>query len=108
MEFIQNQKVIAKLFEAGDKLEKPRQVDHWIYFSSEKDRECFIGYAVQNKFKIERKEKTGNKTNDLKLQISRTDKVDMKSITSITMLLRKEAAKCNGHYDGWETFVIKQ
>jgi hypothetical protein len=106
-EFMQNQKVIIRLQKEGDKLNKERQVDHWLYFSTEADRNCFISYAVQKNFKIESKEKTANLSHPFKLHLSRTDKVDMASISKITLELRRQAKKCNGEYDGWETFVIK-
>lgn len=106
-ETIQNQKVVLKLSEAGDKLLKARKVDHWIYFKTATDRDCFEAYAVKNKFKIELKDKTGPEGKVFKLQMSRTDKVDIPAITEITLRLRKEAAACGGDYDGWETFAIK-
>jgi hypothetical protein len=107
LETMSNQKVVIKLQEAGDKLDKPRQVDHWIIFTTEKDRNCFVSYLVHHNFKIETKEKAVNTKNQFKLHISRTDKVDLPSINKLTLELRKEAKKCNGDYDGWETFVIK-
>lgn len=108
LEFMANDKVLSKLTEAGDKLEKERKVDHWIYFSSENDRDCFINYVIQKNFKIENKDKVSNGMRPYKLQISRVDKVDIGSISRNTLNLRKEAAKCHGEYDGWETFVIKE
>jgi Family of unknown function (DUF695)/Regulator of ribonuclease activity B len=106
-ETMANQKVVIKLQEAGDKLDKPRQVDHWIYFPTEKDRNCFVPYLVQHNFKIETGEKRADSKERIKLHILRTDKVDLPSINKLTLELRKEAKKCNGDYDGWETFVIK-
>lgn len=106
-EYMQDEKVVMQLYNAGDKLEKERQVDHWIYFSSEADLSCFTNYVKEHDFKVEAKEKTDDADRPYKLQISRVDKVDMSSITRITLTLRKEAQKCNGDYDGWETFVIK-
>ena len=106
-EYMQNQKVIQHLEDSGDKLEKARKVDHWIYFHTETDRNCFINYITKHNFKIELKEKTDDANRPYKLQISRVDKVDLPSISGITIDLRKESKKCNGDYDGWETLVIK-
>lgn len=107
-EYMSNTKVVMNLSNAGDKLEKPRQVDHWIYFANEADRKCFIAYCERNKYKIESAEKVEKYKLPFQLQISRTDKVDVGSISAITLELRKEATKCKGDYDGWETFVIKE
>ena len=106
-ETMANQKVIIKLQEAGDNLDKSRQVDHWIYFPTEKDRNCFVPYLIQHNFKVEPEEKTADTNQRIKLHISRTDKVDLPSINKLTLELRKEAKKCNGDYDDWETIVIK-
>jgi len=105
--YMQNEKVLMQLQNAGDKLEKERQVDHWLYFKTESDRECFIQYATQAHFKLESKEKDVTLALPFKLQLSRIDKVDAPTINKITLELRKQAKKCKGDYDGWETFVIK-
>jgi len=106
-EYMQNQKVLVQLQKAGDKLEKARQVDHWIYFPTEPDRNCFILYAKQNHFRIELTEKATDTKQPYKLQMSRIDKVDASSITRVTLGLIKAARKCNGDYDGWETVLVK-
>lgn len=106
-EYMRNEKVVTQLFNAGDKLDKERQVVHSIYFSTEKDRKSFILYATSNKFRIVSKEKIDRTTMPLKLQISRIDKVQLETITKITVDLQKQVKRCNGEYDGWETFVIK-
>ena len=106
LEYMLNQKVLANLTKAGDKLEKERVVDHFIFFATEKDQDCFITYATAQHFKVESKEQiTGPKP--FKLHITRTDKVDAVSITPITLELRKQASRCKGDYNGWETVVVK-
>lgn len=104
LEYMQNEKLLMALEKQGDKLAKERRVDHWIYFSTENDINCFIPYAVQQGFKVEGKE---NKDKAFKLHISRSDKVDLSSISKITAELRKGAKQCKGVYDGWETVVVK-
>ena len=101
-----NEKVLAKLQEAGDKLDKERLVDHWFYFSNAKSRNSFILYAKAKGFKIESKEmRDGAKP--FQLHISRVDKVDLPSISKLTLELRREARKYDGDYDGWEAFVVR-
>lgn len=107
IEYISNQKVIMRLQKAGDKLDTPRQVDHWLYFKTESDRECFVYYAVSKKFRIEAKEKGGNVSFPFTVHISRTDRIDLASINQLTLSLKEEAKKCKGDYDGWETVVVK-
>jgi len=107
LEYMSNEKVIMNLQKAGDGLVAPRQVDHWLYFKTEADRNQFITYAVKEKFKIESQKILKEVPLQYQLQISRTDKVDIESISTITIALRKKAKELNGDYDGWETFVVK-
>jgi len=87
--------------------DNPRQVDHFIYFSTEPDREYYITYIQKHHFKIESREKLLTLPKPFKLQISRLDMVDLSSMSKLTLALRIEAEKCRGDYDGWETLVIK-
>lgn len=106
MEYMHNEKVVAKLNEAGDKLDKERLIDHWLYFPDAKSRDSFVVYAKTKSFKIESKEmRAGAKP--FQLHISRVDKVDLPSISQLTLQLRREAKKYNGDYDGWETIVVR-
>ena len=106
MDYMADEKVVMNLSQAGDKLDKPRPVDHWLYFNTEGDREAFIKYAQQSGFKVEGKEKKQTAL-PFELHLSRTDKADINSIHAITTTLRKKARELHGSYDGWETFVIK-
>ena len=102
-----NEKLLKKLQEAGDQSGKERPVDHFLYFATEIDQQCFILYILKQRFKIVVKEKTDDSKRPFKLQISRTDKVDLSTISAITIDLKRVAMKCNGEYDGWETAVVK-
>lgn len=106
-EYMQNQKVLNQLQKAGDKLDQERTVDHFLYFKNKNDRSCFTLYATQYGFKLEALEMTADPISPFKLHISRTDKLDLASISKITIELRKEAKKCNGSYDSWETVLVR-
>ncbi len=107
LDYMGNEKILISLKKAGDKLEKARPVDHWAYFKTEVDRNCFIIYAAKNNFSITSKETSDVTGYPFKLTFSRTDKVDLSSISTITFELKKQTAKCNGSYDGWETILVK-
>jgi regulator of RNase E activity RraB len=107
-EFMSNQKVIMQLQNGGDNLLEARQVDHWLYFKNINDRNIFEVDIVKIGFKIESKETIDNTTKPFSLHISRVDKVDIESITQVTLDLRNKAMKLNGDYDGWETFIVKK
>jgi uncharacterized protein (TIGR01619 family) len=106
LNYMSDLKVVERLSESGDKLEKPRQVDHFIYFKTQKDRDEFVEFIRNEKYKIE--DKSFNKENkQYSAHISRVDKVDISSINEVTEYLRKTAIRFKGDYNGWETFVIK-
>jgi uncharacterized protein (TIGR01619 family) len=107
LEFILNEKLLRKLKETGDQLDKERPVDHWIYFANETDQQCFIPYIIKQRFKIVSKEKTAAADQPFKLHIVRTDKVDLSTISAITIDLKRVAMRCNGVYDRWETEAVK-
>lgn len=107
MEYISNQKVLTELEKAGDNNSKPRQVDHWLYFKTETGRSQFIKYALEQKYKITLKEYRKDSDLHFALQMSRTDKIDIGTISAITLQLRKKAKEFDGDYDGWETIVVK-
>ncbi|WP_066632928.1 DUF695 domain-containing protein [Labilibacter marinus] len=107
-EDMSNMQIIQQLLASGDDLSKARQVDHWVYFSSSKDRDNYEKSMLNNGFKVEEKKKLDDYDLPYSLQFSRTDFVDPQTINKITRELRTLASKLNGNYDGWETFVIKE
>ena len=107
-EYMQNDKVIMQLVNAGDNLSRARQVDHWIYFRNSEDRNIFEDFARKKRYKIEGKDNLKNSKSPFQLHISRADLVDHNSINVITTELRKKARELNGDYDRWETFIVKE
>lgn len=107
MQGIQNDLVVQNLEEHGDSLEKERPVDHWIYFESSSDREDFLKSIENEGFEIVVKEEISSDEYPFSLQLTRVDKVDYENVNTHTIFLWKLAQEFNGHYDGWETFVVK-
>lgn len=106
-EYMRNNKVIMKLQMSGDQLTKARKVDHWLYFKTQADLNCMTAYVKGKNFVVEKTNKSKKTDFPFSLQISREDKVDIGSITAVTLELSRQAHNCKGEYDGWETFVIK-
>lgn len=105
---IQNRRVIDQLEKGGDKLTKPREVDHWIFFKSDNERANFLTKIKTEGFTIVDKD-YDKKLGALpyRLHIKRVDKVDWNSVDDYVIHLWKIATECNGDYDGWETSVEK-
>lgn len=107
MEYITNTKVVLKLEEAGDKLEKPRTVDHFLYFKTVQDRNNFVTYSQSKGYKVVEKRKLQEGNHPFQLHLIKSHKVDLETICKITMQMKKDATKYNGIYDGWESVVVK-
>lgn len=106
--YMADQSVLRNLHEAGDKLTKPRRIDHWLYFPNKIKMEECINELIKSNFNIQ---KAGiNKETNLpfELQVWRIDKIDIDSIYPITSDLRILAKKFGGEYNGWETSVEKE
>jgi uncharacterized protein (TIGR01619 family) len=106
-EAMANEKILHPLRLAGDKLDKPRLVDHWLFFANSQDRDQFMKYAAGEKFKIEGTGYLQDTELPYQLQISRTDPVYPDAINPLTLGLRRKAKALKGNYDGWEALVQK-
>lgn len=105
---IGNETVIRNLLEHGDKLEKERMVEHWIYFPSSEDRSRFLSIIGEQGFAVEDLSKDEEYDLPYKAQISRSDKVTLEAIDEYILDLWQLSQDCNGKYDGWETFIVKE
>ena len=98
-----NEKLIKHLKSYGDPLIKPRKVDHWIYFSDDDSKKCFIKAIEEDRFIIEDESFDENLDMPYVLNLSRIDSVDLENADKFTALLKSKAEACGGDYDGWET-----
>lgn len=108
IERMENEKVVSKMVEAGDVLNKKRVVTHWIDFVTADDRACFLNYAREQEFAVELHEKMIENERLYKLKLERRDVIDLNTISKITLALHQQAKKCKGIYEGWECPVVKQ
>ena len=105
---ILNRRVLDNLESHGDSLTKTRQVDHWICFKTQDDRQTFLDKIKDDGFQIINQDYyADNAEFPYSLQIARVDNVDIDSVNDYTLSLWQLAIECNGDYDGWETSVEK-
>ena len=104
---IGNRSVLDNLEKGGDKLIVEREVFHWMYFKTEKERDSFLKETENLGFTMVSKDKIKDEF-PYQLQIKRVDKVDEESVNDYTIQLWKLAPKYNGNYDGWETSIEKE
>lgn len=104
---IQNRSVLTLLEKRGDKLTEMREVDHWIYFKAEADRNKFEDEVLKKGFRIRNKDfSIEYGENPHRLVITRLDKVGWDDIDAYTIELWELANLCNGDYDGWECPLV--
>ncbi|WP_026777399.1 DUF695 domain-containing protein [Polaribacter sp. Hel_I_88] len=106
--YIEDEKVVRQLIQAGDKLKKERQVDHWVYFSKKENLSLFRKEIEKLNFKIKSQNEKASLERPFEIRIWKVHKVDLNSVNLITNQLRELAKKYNGDYDGWETSVEKE
>ncbi len=106
MQWIQDRRVVDTLTKHGDTLTEPRRVDHWAYFRSEADRDAFCSHARERGFETLDTEASESET-PYGAQLRRQDSVRLEDIHELVMILHDLADDHRGHYDGWETRVVK-
>ena len=105
---IQNQKVLRQLEEHGDNPEAEREVDHWIYFSAEKEMEDYAVKAETLRYKVLSKKKLDDgKRMPYQLNISRMDNTQWGNVDDYVWELIELAKEHGGEYDGWGCPIAK-
>ncbi|MEM6804762.1 MAG: DUF695 domain-containing protein [Bacteroidota bacterium] len=104
---ILNRRVLDKIGQHGDPMTEARNVDHYIHFDSEQDREDFIQEVLPENFSIVKKGFDPVKsTQAYSLIVSRSEQMESSTIDEAVFYLIQAAEACQGEYDGWETGVI--
>jgi uncharacterized protein (TIGR01619 family) len=108
MEYMSNEKVITQLRQAGDKLDKPRDIEYVFYFADEKSRDAFIKAVAGQGFEVEKEYvKDDPKKRPYRVILARAGMVDVSDISQVTLELKQKAQQFAGDYDGWNTVLIK-
>jgi regulator of RNase E activity RraB len=112
-------RLIEALMQAGDNLEKPRVVNHFIIAPSEPIGRTIAQAAGKQRFKLEGLEQSESEagaddpdqTDEVAetwvLHLSRTDPVDPDSVAELREMLMSLADEHGGVYDGWQCPVTK-
>ena len=104
---ILNRRVLDKIGQHGDPMTEARNVDHYVHFESEQDREEFIHEVKPENFRIMKKGFDPVRNGlPYSLIISRLEQMETSTIDEAVFYLIQAAEACQGEYDGWETGVI--
>lgn len=103
---IQNHKILIQLDKHQDNPEMEREIDHWLYFDSEGNREKCIAEVQQIGYKILSKDKqTKDAEKPYQLNISRMNNTI--DVDSYVWELIQIGKKYNADYDGWGCPIAK-
>ena len=104
---IMNRHIVEHLRSKGDELSIPREVDHYIFFSSESGKNSFLSAAVKLGYK-KTSERLNEKNPDhpITLRVTRIDAVEYNEVIDYTSELYDLAEENDGVYDGWETKLV--
>ena len=99
---------VMLLEEYGDIPERPRKIEHWVYFPTEENRADFIRSVVSQGYQCENMVAEEENPLDYKLLVSREDPTTEENIDEVVLYLWETAQEFEGEYDGWETTVVRE
>lgn len=103
---MKNRKVVEVLQQEGDTLDAPRDIRHWIYFSTENDRAAFRSAVSPLEYRVEFEPLSQGTDRPFGLCIARFQSVKPSEVDEAVVELCRLAEKYHGDYDGWETELI--
>jgi hypothetical protein len=98
----QEQQPLAE--EAGEDLQVPRPICHWVYFSTTTSRDQFIERVRPKGFKLHVLERREDDTFECPycVELARNDRADHPYLDELVHWLERQADECGGAYDGFE------
>lgn len=105
---MQDIKVIEGLGKAGDSLSRERDIDHWVYFRTERTREEFCAWALKNGYSLQEHHNKADGEFPFGIHLVRACVPRLPDISEHTLQLFDEAKQHDGYYDGWGTVVVKE
>jgi uncharacterized protein (TIGR01619 family) len=104
-----NRRICLLLTENGDRLTESREIEHWAYFTTDKNRSEFVAQVTKFGFKIVSLTESQSDEHTIKYlaHISKFDLPSSDNIDNIVLPIFYLAIEHNGEYDGWGTAVVK-
>lgn len=99
-----DENTLAQLVKAGSNLSKPHEIDHWLYFKSQRDAET-AAKELQNKgFSAV---SVAASRHEWRVKAHNRLVPSHAAVAANTALLESVASTNSGEYDGWETQVVE-
>ncbi len=104
--WMENDKIIARLLQQGDSLTKPRDIKFDVYFRTDSGRSAFAGFARAKGFKADTTKASQSPNMPYELLLIKYEAVKMDVVNKMTAELKSELKKYNSIYVGWEAPLI--
>lgn len=104
---ILNQRVLMNLDKEGDNSESEREIDHWLYFKTEDDRNNYIPKIEKIGYKVISKNNLEEGQYLYQLNISKVSDAYSNTINDSVWELITLSKEDNGVYDGWGCPIAK-
>ena len=105
--WMDNDKIIAKMLLQGDSLTAKRDSNFDLYFRSDTDRNSFVAFAKSKGYRADQLLKSESQAAPYELIISKYDMVNMDSMLALTADIKQEMKKYRGFYNGWSAPLKK-
>lgn len=102
LNWMDNDKIITKMLEAGDDLTKPRDINFYLYFKTDSGRKFFADFVHVQGYKTDTTSVPGNNNHLKELVVTKFGIVKMETINSMATGLKNELKKYNAFYNGWD------
>ncbi|MGX2032457.1 MULTISPECIES: DUF695 domain-containing protein [Methylocaldum] len=106
-ERIQNRRTCEALERNGDRLEKERPIEHWVYFPDSDSRQKFSSHAATLGYTTVALIEPESDQNSYGIRLSCIGVPSIANIDDLTIPLFRAARDYGGEYDGWETEVVR-
>lgn len=107
LQSILNRRLMDKLQQEGDDLSLAREVEHFVYFPSQRSREQFLTQALQEGYSIvEVSDPQADAPLPFGAVISRIEQLEQGKMDDAVAWLLQTAEILEGLYDGWGTGVF--
>ncbi|MFM0158627.1 DUF695 domain-containing protein [Paraburkholderia sediminicola] len=103
---ISDMRVLDALQKQGDNPARTRHVSHWASFASRRVAQRFSDWARANLYSNVSMVSTEDGTR-LVVHFAHEGTMELADITHHTITINREVKALGGHYDGWETIVLR-
>lgn len=100
-------RVVMALEQAGDRPDRPRQIDHLAYFASADAARGFAAWCGQNDFVVTNQTETPGHEHPYAVHFNHHGPATPEAVSERTVLADEMARRMGGQYDGWGTHAQK-